>query len=184
MVSRRKLLSLPLLGVLAMLVGLALPAESQAQDKPKPPPPPKRPQNKPKPPPAVPGALQFQEANALRTAFIKLAAGNHDYNGHRWKAMHAVKAALVPLDNFVLKHGAAGLKVQTRDGQTAVASAEAAAKKAPTVREPQPASDALLGQAGKLLLQIRPTLVANKQPIVLKHVDTAIQEIKVALKVR
>jgi hypothetical protein len=87
---------------------------------------------------------------------VALAAGNHDYDGHRWKAMHAVKAALVLLDNFVLKHDAAELKAATRHGRDAVAQAEEAAKRTPKVHEPQPASDALLGQAAQLLGEVAP----------------------------
>jgi hypothetical protein len=183
MVSRRR--PLPLLSVVALLVALALPAASQAQNKRKPPPPPPpQKQGKAPPPPSIaPGTLQFQEATVLRQAFVALAAGNHDYDGHRWKAMKAVKSALVPLDDFVLKNGTAQMKVATNQGRAAVASAEAAASKAPTVHEPQPASDALLRQAGQLLEQVRPALVANEQQHVFKEVDRAIREIKAALKV-
>jgi hypothetical protein len=179
-VSRRR--PLPLLSVVALLVALALPAASQAQNKRKPPPPPP-PQKQGRAPSIAPGTLQFQEATALRQAFVLLAAGNHDYGGHRWKAMKAVKAALLPLDDFVLKHGTAEMKAATALGKEAVASAEAAASKAPKVHEPPPASDALLRQAAQLLGQVRPTLVANQQQHVLNHVNRAIGEIKAALKV-
>jgi hypothetical protein len=187
MVPRRRLLSLPALSVLVLLVALALPAASQAQNKPKPPPPKHRTAPHPhhgKVPHPAHAMLQFQEAAALRKAFVALAGANHDYDGHRWKAMHAVKAALFDLDEFVLKHGGAKLKAATWQGRAAVAKAEMAARWAPNVHEPQAASDAQLAQAAQLLAHVRPTLVANKQHHVLGHVDKAIREIMDALKVR
>src|SRR5437660_11180188 len=95
MVSRHKPLSFSFLVVAVTLLGLPLPAEGQSRNKPKPPPPAKPAQPKPtKPPAGTPGLVQFEEADTLRKAFIALAGANHDYKGHRAKAMHAVKAAL------------------------------------------------------------------------------------------
>jgi hypothetical protein len=203
MISCRRLQSLPPLSVLALLAALALPAASQAKNKPKPPPPqhgtPPQPHHGTPPHPHHGEAphphhrkaphpaqcrLHLQEAAALRKAFVALAGANHNYDGHRWKAMLAVKAALPHLDELVLKHGAAGQKAATSQGRAAVAQAEEAARRAATVHEPQSASDAQLRLAAYLLQQVRRTLVANKQQNVLGHVDAAIREIVEALKVR
>ena len=177
MILRRTWL-LPL-GVPALLAGLTFPAASQAGPKPKPAP-------APKPAMAGPAAAaqaSFVQAQALRQAYLALAGANHDYNGHRVKAMRAVKDAVKILDDGVMKDGAAPLKAATRNGKAAVAAADKAAKATPMVHEAQPASDAALRQAGQVLLQVRPTLVANKQHNVLKHVDRAIKQINTALAI-
>jgi hypothetical protein len=129
--------------------------------------------------------LRFQEAQSLRQAYMTLAAGNHDYNGHRAKAMAAVRSALKILDGVVLKNGTAQQRTATAQGQAAVANAAAAAKQAPTLREDQASSDKLLQQAAQALTDVRATMVTNKQtPKVLGHVDTALSEIATALKIR
>jgi hypothetical protein len=180
MIVRRKLLSLLLLGAPALLAGLTFPAPGQAHHKPKPRPP------APKPAPPGPAAVaptRFEQAQALRQAFVALAGANHDYNGHRVKAMHAVKHAVKMLDDHVMRHGTAPLQAATQQGQAAVAAAEKAAKATRMVHEPQPASDAALGQAGQVLQQVRPALVANKQHRILKQVDAASRHINIALKI-
>jgi hypothetical protein len=129
--------------------------------------------------------LRFQEAQVLRQAYMSLASGNHDYNGHRAKAMTAVRSALKILDGVVLKNGNAQQKATTTQGQAAVAKAEAAAKQTPALHEDQASSDKLLQQAAQTLTQVRATMVTNKQrPKVLGYVDTALSEIATALKIR
>jgi hypothetical protein len=59
-----------------------------------------------------------------------------------------------------------------------------AAKAAKPVHEPQPASDAALRGAAGTLMEVRKILAEHKQPKVLGHVDTAIKEISIALKIR
>jgi hypothetical protein len=178
MIVRSKLLSLPL-GVAALLAGLALPAASQANPKPKPPPAPK-----PVPPgPAAAAQVRLEQAQALRPAYLALAGANHDYDGHRVKAMHQVKGALNLLNDHVMKNGTPAMKDATRAGKAAVARADKAAQGARMFHEPQPASDAALRQARQVLLQVRPGLVANNQQKVLKRVDEAMKQIHIALKI-
>ena len=98
--------------------------------------------------------------------------------------MEAVKAALNILDRAVLKHGTSQQQSATTQGQAAVASALATAKKTSKVHENQTQSDKLLQQAAQLLGQVRATLVQHKQQHVLTHVDTAASEITTALKIR
>jgi hypothetical protein len=98
--------------------------------------------------------------------------------------MHAVKGALGILDDHVLKHGTPAMKLQTRQGRAAIDGAEKGNRNNPHPREPQRVSDALLHQARLQLLEVRPHLVIHKQHNVLPHVDRAVNEIHVALKIR
>lgn len=175
MVVRRKFFPWRLLGVVALLAGLSFAGASQAA---KPPPAPKKPAKS-----ALTMAMQYEQAQALRKAFAALAGGNHDYNGHRARAMQEVKAALKHLDGAVMKHGSAQLKQGTTAGKAAVGLVEKVAQNTPTLHERQAGSDAQIRQGGELLAQVRGTLV-KQQGIVQKHVDKAIQEVKIALQTR
>lgn len=181
MVFRRTLCWLPLWGGLALLAGLAFPTVSQAQKHPKSPPPAPKHGHAASPTGAT---LHFEEAEMLRKAFILLAGANHNYNGHRGWAMNALKAGCQILDDGVLKHGSASQKAATKRENAVAGRAEIAARRTPAVHEPQAVSDAQLRMAGELLAQVRPMLVTHKQKRVLGHVDTAIKEITLALKVR
>jgi hypothetical protein len=178
MILRLKVLPL-LVGVAGLLAGLTFPAAGQARPKPKSPPAPK---------PARPGAgaaaqLRLEQAQALRQAFLALAGANHNYNGHRVKAMGHLKQALAILDGHVLRHGTAAQKAATRRGRAAVAAAEKAASTAPMVHMPQRVSNTALLQAGQGLLQVRPSLVVNKQHDVHTWVNRAIHHINMAPKI-
>ena len=166
----------------AVLVSLSLTAGLPAQN---PSPSPRVPNPaKSKPLSAAAATLRFQEAQTLRQAYLVLAAGDHDYDGHRVKAMEAVKASLNILDRAVLKHGTSQQQSATTQGQAAVANALTTAKQTPKVHENQTQSDKLLQQAAQLLGQVRTTLVQHKQQHVLTHLDTAAGEITTALKIR
>ena len=128
--------------------------------------------------------FSFQEAQSLRQAYLALARGNRDYNGHRANAMIAVRGALKILDRIVMRDGTAQQKTATAQGKAALAAADTAAKQTPTVRENQVSSDELLQQAAQILNRVRPKLVMNDQQNVLSFVDTALNEISTALKVR
>jgi hypothetical protein len=165
MSARALLRSLPTLVLVALLAGLVCPAAGHAQKKKAPP-----------PKGAVQKAHQEQmhllksaEARALVQAFALLAGANHDYDGHRAKAMGAVEAAVKALDGNAAK---------------AVAAIRQAAKQAGVVHEKQADSDAQLQEAAQALGDVRGTFVKNKQPKVLGHVDAALKEIGIALKIR
>ncbi len=176
MVVDRKLLSW-LLGVPALLAGLGLPVESRAAGKPKPP--------AVKHGPAKSAIeMRFEEAQALREAFIVLAGANHDYNGHRVHAMSAVKAAIKILDGAIEAQGSAKLKAAAAAGRAATARAEKKAHQDRTMHEAQRASDVQLLKAGDMLAQVRMVLARNYQKKVLSHVDNAIREVKMGLKTR
>jgi hypothetical protein len=175
MVLVRKSLPLLLLSVAALLVALAWPAASEAQQKQKTPPKTDKPTPAPKP--------DFEEAEVLKQAYLLLLGANHDYDGHRAKAYKAVKDAFKALDASVKKTGTPQQKDAVVKEAAAIAAAEKAAKNAPMVHEPQPASDALLSRAKGLLTQVSPLLAKNNPKPVLNHVKTAIAEIDTALKI-
>jgi len=142
------------------------------------------------PPPAKPAQeaakeqKKLVEAEALGEAYILLAGANHDYDGHRAKAMHQVHEAIKILDAGILKKGTPVQKAMAAQEERALAAAKEGAKAAPKVHENQKASDDQLRAAAKLLLEVRGVLAANKQVKPLEHVDNAIKQIDIALKVR
>ena len=98
------------------------------------------------------------EAKLLRDAYHILATGDHDYDGHRVKAMHSVEAAgkLLGVDM------AGDLKDHT----------------------PQPLSDAKLQEAQGLINQVLASAEVKGQERVVKHLNEAVLHINKALKVR
>jgi hypothetical protein len=178
MIVRGTLFSLRLLSVPALLIGLAFPGESQAQTKSKSPPP------KRKAPAVLNEAVMLQEADTLRRAYVLMAAGNHDYDGHRVKAMGEVQAAVQLLHDHVMKHGNARQRAVAAKEKAAIAAAREAANRVQMLHEPQATSDRQLRKAAEILAEVRPTLVGHKQKKVLEHVDRAIKEIGIALAIR
>lgn len=191
MLSRQSL-SAVLLGVPALVMILTFPAGGRAQEKPKPE---DKKQGAMHKKPHLPNLakakaeeLHFEEAQALRTVLLLLIEANADYDGHRVKALKQVESAVKSLDAHVLKHGTAQQKDATNKGNAAVAKAVEARKEAGkaaggAVVEAQAASDAQLGKAGEMLAEVQTVLVNNKQKGEVKHVEKAIEEIKIALKV-
>lgn len=98
------------------------------------------------------------EANLLRNAYQILATGDHDYKGHRVKAMHAVEAAAKRLGMDL----AGDLKDRT----------------------PQPLSDAKLREAQGLITQVLGSAEVKGQKRVVKRLNEAVTEIDTALSVR
>jgi len=98
------------------------------------------------------------EAGLLRDAYRILATGDHDYDGHRVKAMHAVEAAAKLL----------GMDVSgdLKD------------------RSPQPLSDDKLREAQGLISQVLGSAEVKGQKRVVKHLNRALQHINVALNIR
>ena len=92
--------------------------------------------------------------DALDDAFATLAQANHDYKGHRAKAMKQIELAVRELGGKISGKGRG--------------------------HEPQGASDAQLRAAQALLQQAAAGL--SKKP--LKHVNAAIAQINVALSIK
>jgi len=98
------------------------------------------------------------EAGMLRNAYLILSTGDHDYKGHRVKAMHAVEAAAKLL----------GMNI----------SGDAKDK------QPQPLSDAKLREAQGLITQVLGSAEVKNQKRVTKHLNEAVSQINIALSIR
>lgn len=112
----------------------------------------------------APGGFQFvafrdsAEADLLRHAYRILATGDHDYNGHRVRAMHAVEAAGKLLDMDL----AGDLKDRT----------------------PQALSDDKLWEAQGLINQVLGAAEVKDQKRVVRHLNEAVKQINIALNIR
>jgi hypothetical protein len=126
----------------------------------------------------------LEEAQVLSQAYIALVSANHDYGGHRAKAMAAVKSGVKILGDAIKKRGTPLQKQAMVATEAAILQAEKAARQTQMAHEPQPASDLALRQGHQLLTQLRPLLAQRKQQGVLGHVDGSIQELRTALKIR
>ena len=98
------------------------------------------------------------EAGMLQNAYLILATGNHDYQGHRVKAMHQIEAAAKLL------------------GVTLSGDAKD--------KQPQPLSDAKLREAQGLLQNVLGAAEVKNQVRVTKHINNAINQINIALSIR
>lgn len=100
----------------------------------------------------------FSEAKALTRAYRILATGDHDYQGHRVKAMHQIEAAAKLLG--------VNLGGDAKD------------------RQKQALSDDKLRDARGLLEIVLNSAEVKAQPRISKHISEAIDQINVALSVR
>ena len=100
----------------------------------------------------------FSEAQTLTGAYLILATGDHDYKGHRVRAMHQIEAAgkLLGMD---LAGGA-------KD------------------RQKQVLSDDKLREARGLLETVLGAAEVRGQPRISKHINEAINQIDIALSIR
>jgi len=103
-------------------------------------------------------AVDFSEARALTGAYLILATGDHDYKGHRVKAMHQIEAAgkLLGMD----------LAGDAKD------------------RQKQVLSDDKLREARGMLETVLGAAEVKDQPRISKHITEAINQIDVALSIR
>jgi hypothetical protein len=98
------------------------------------------------------------EAEMLRRAYGILAVGNHDYEGHRAKAMQSIDAAANLLGMDLVGDGYGG--------------------------RPQPLSDERLREARGLLERVLRSAAIKDQARVAKRLKEAIDEISIALQIR
>jgi hypothetical protein len=98
------------------------------------------------------------EAQMLRDAYRILATGDHDYDGHRVRAMHAVEAAgkLLGMD----------LDGDLKD------------------RTPQALSDDKMREAEGLINKVLGNAEVKDQKRIVKHLDEAVKQIHTALKIK
>ncbi len=98
------------------------------------------------------------EAGMLQNAYLILSTGDHDFKGHRVRAMHQIEAAAKLL----------GLNL----------SGDAKDK------QPQPLSDAKLREAQGLLQNVLGAAEVKNQKRVTKHINEAINQINIALSIQ
>ena len=98
------------------------------------------------------------EAGMLQNAYLILATGDHDYKGHRVRAMHQIEAAAKLL------------------GVTLSGDAKD--------KQPQPLSDAKLREAQGLLQNVLGAAEVKNQERVTKHITNAVNQINTALSIR
>jgi hypothetical protein len=98
------------------------------------------------------------EVAYLQQVYATLATADHDYKGHRVKAMKAIEAACKLLGSNVKGDGKG--------------------------HEKQALSDAQLREAMGMLQQARGIVAGRGQQKVLAHIDTAIKELSIALTIR
>ena len=98
------------------------------------------------------------EAGMLRRAYIILATGDHDYKGHRVKAMHQIEAAGDLL----------GMNIRGNAKD----------------KQPQVLSDAKLREVQGLLQNVLASTEVKSQKRISKHIVAAIDELSTALSIR
>jgi hypothetical protein len=99
------------------------------------------------------------EVATLEQAYGILAVADHDYKGHRVRAMKALEAACKLLGTDISGEGRG--------------------------KEQQPISDEQLRSVLAMVQQVRGSLAAaGAQPKVVKHLDVAIENLTVALSIR
>jgi len=128
--------------------------------------------------------VKLKESEALKEAFILMAGANHDYDGHRAKAMHQVEEAIKSLDTSILKNGSNGEKIVALEEEITAARARFAAKRSVPVHEVQQLSDLQMREAHRLLVEVHGAMAQRNQPKVREHVDNAVIQVETALKIR
>jgi hypothetical protein len=129
-------------------------------------------------PKAVKQAVKLDELATLKTVKQMLEAANHDYAGHRAKAVHAVHKAIQEIEHHTPK------APPNPAAAVAKANARAANAKIPPVHEAQIASDVQLRAAQELLVKVQAELATGKHPKAIAHVQLALQELQVALQIK
>ena len=102
--------------------------------------------------------VAFSEAQTLTSAYLILATGDHDYKGHRVKAMHQIEAAGKLL----------GVNLHGDDKD----------------RQKQALSDDKLREVRGMLETVLGAAEVKSQPHVSKHISAAIKQIDEALSIR
>ena len=139
-------------------------------------------------------AAEAAEVAALRPAFELLKTADHDYQGHRVKAMAAIATAcrllgteiLPPETHAKLETARAG---RGRGGATTTSTQPTTTrgrgeKHATTEPEPQSQSDDQLKQAQAIVQKVKDGIPAGKQPRITERLAEAISEITTALTIK
>jgi hypothetical protein len=175
---------LRLLGVSVLLAGVVFATQAAAESKPKAAPKATAGSSAKKKATATNEELPLETAGLLCKAYVVLAGANHDYNGHRGRAMGHVKSGFASLAGSIQKNGNATQKAALKKDKASIAAADQAARRTKMFHEPQPQSDAALREAAAMLVEVRPALESHRQNKVLGEVDKAIAQINIAPKIR
>jgi hypothetical protein len=127
---------------------------------------------------------KVEEAEVLWEAYVLLADANHDYDGHRARAVGQVKDALRLLDASIMRKGTPAEKAVTAAEEKMARAAVAARNKLPKDVEAQRLSDEQLRVARELLVRVDAALAQGKQVKAAEHVRNAIGELNIALAIR
>jgi hypothetical protein len=129
-------------------------------------------------------ALKGQETHVLTAAYILMASANHDYDGHRAKAMNWIVEACNKLEVDILKNAIVEDKIKAIQDANAETVEKNKANEDAILHEPQAISDAQLLMADALIQQIGVFMKANKQNDVVGLVGSAQKELGIALSIR
>jgi hypothetical protein len=110
------------------------------------------------PPSSLADNANVAELTQLRQAYTTLAVADHDYKGHRVKAMRAIEAACDILGSDIRDKGKG--------------------------REKQAVSDSQLREAQGFVQQARGIAAQQNQAKVIQHLTMAINEISIALTIK
>lgn len=122
------------------------------------------------------GDGEAQAVASLQAAHKLLSEGKHDYHGHRHKAAENVADALKALGHDAKNGG-------KKDGGKKGGAKKEAAKEA-RQHESQATSDMILRDAEAVLAHLRHASGALKKHKAQEHINKAIAEIELALKVK
>jgi hypothetical protein len=104
------------------------------------------------------GTATTGDVQTLTQAYSTLASADHDYQGHRVKAMHAIRKAARLMGSKI-----AG------DGKAKVS---------------QTLSDSQLRSVQGMLQQVRGSVSGRKQQLVVQHINEALHHLSVALSIK
>jgi hypothetical protein len=128
--------------------------------------------------------MNLREGAIIKEAYMVLAIANHNYDGHRARAMGLLEDAATMLDRNILKNGTNQQKVMALEHDKKAYQAKFLAKHQAAMHEPQALSDLQMNEGLNMLLRVRPTIIQRQQKGVLDKVDSAIAEIRKGLAYR
>ena len=128
-------------------------------------------------------ANKMGELATLHAAKKLLVSADHDYKGHRAKAVHEVTEAIHELEYHHKAAGTTGVKHAAATGSTTPrVHANGGGQQHAKLREPQANSDQQLQAAMALLQKAAAGLNSGNHPKALGHVNAAIESLQLALK--
>jgi hypothetical protein len=125
-------------------------------------------------------AVKIEEAAVLNDAYVLMAMANHDYAGHRAKAMEYVEYAIKRLDGSVMKNGTNSQKVVAARDEIDTARAKFLAQRRGTLPKGQALSDLQMREALQLISRVYGAASVQKQPKIHEQVGNAIEQINIS----